>query len=151
MATQWTAGLSDGTALPASTLNQIGAVWETWTPAVTQSGAVTATTTLARYMRIQKLVIAVAKMTITGTGTANNAVTLSLPITANNTAQMIGSGFIYDASANLLDLVICEGATTTTTKFYRDGVGANAFWGIDRNIALANGDVISVTLMYEAA
>lgn len=151
MATQYNAGLSQGQKNTAAIMNSIGAAWETWTPAVTQSGAVTATTTLGRYMRIQKLVIAVAKMTITGTGTANNAVTLSLPITANNTGQMIGSGFIYDSSANLLDLVICEGATTTTAKFYRDGVASGSFWGIDRNVALANNDVISVTLMYEAA
>ena len=151
MATQYNAGLTSGQVLTAATMNSIGAAWETWTPTVTQSGAVTATTTLGRYMRIQKLVIAVAKMTITGTGTANNAVTLSLPITANNTAQMIGSGSIYDSSANLLDLVICEGATTTTTKFYRNGAGGAAFWGIDPNVALGSGDVISVTFMYEAA
>ena len=151
MATQYNGGQVSGSILTAATMNSIGAAWETWTPAVTQSGAVTATTTLGRYMRIQKLVIAVAKMTITGTGTANNAVTLSLPITANNTAQMIGSGFIYDSSATLLDLVICESATTTTTRFYRNGVAGQAWWGIDPNVALANNDVISVTLMYEAA
>lgn len=151
MATQYNGGQTSGTILTAATMNSIGAAWETWTPAVTQSGAVTATTTLGRYMRIQKLVIAVAKMTITGTGTANNAVTLSLPITAKDTLQVIGSGLIYDASANVLDLVSCDCSTTTTSNFYRDGAAASAYWGIDRNIALANGDIISVSFMYEAA
>jgi len=37
MATQWTAGTTSGQVLTAATLNTIGAVWETWTPALTAS------------------------------------------------------------------------------------------------------------------
>ena len=151
MATQYTAGLSVGQVLTAATMNSIGAEWETWTPAVVQNGAVTSTNNLGRYTRINKLVIAVARVTVTGTGTANNTVTLSLPLTANNnSAQVIGSGFIYDASANRIDLVTAEVATATTIRFYRDGAAANSFWGIDPNVALANGDSISLSVWYEA-
>jgi len=37
MATQYTAGLTAGQVLTAATMNQIGAAWETWTPALTAS------------------------------------------------------------------------------------------------------------------
>lgn len=151
MATQYNAGLTSGQVLTAATMNSIGAAWETWTPAVTQSGAVTATVTLGRYMRIQKLVIAVAKLAITGTGTANNAVKVSLPITAMDSGQIVGQGFIYDASTNLTYLVAAESDTTTTTRFYTDGTAGASFWGQTPNVAITNLDQINITLMYEAA
>lgn len=151
MATQYTAGLSQGQKNTAAIMNSIGAVWETWTPAVTQSGAVTATVTLGRYMRIQKLVIAVAKLSITGTGTTNNAVKVSLPITAKDSGQIVGQGFIYDASTNLTYLVAAESDTTTTTRFYTDGTAGASFWGQTPNVAITNLDQINITLMYEAA
>lgn len=151
MATQYTAGLTSGQILTAATMNSIGAEWEAWTPAVVQNGAVASTNNLGRYTQINKLVIAVARVTITGAGTANNTVTLSLPLTANNnSAQIVGSGFIYDASTNRIDIVAAEVATATTIRFYRNAAPANSFWGIDPNVALASGDSISVSLWYEA-
>ena len=151
MATQYNGGQTSGSILTAATMNSIGAAWETWTPAVTQSGAVTATVTLGRYMRIQKLVIAVAKLAITGTGTTNNAVKVSLPITAKDSGQIVGSGFIYDASTNLTYLVTAESDSTTTTSFYADGNAGASFWGQTPNVAITNLDQINITLMYEAA
>lgn len=151
MATQYNGGQVSGTILTAATMNSIGAAWETWTPAVTQSGAVTATVTLGRYTRIQKLVIAVAKLAITGTGTANNAVKVSLPITARDTGQLVGSGWIYDSSATNTYFVMSEADTTTTIRFYIDGAASTAFFGIDPNIAITNGDQMMLTFMYEAA
>ena len=151
MATQYTAGLSQGQKNTAAIMNSIGAAWETWTPAVTQSVSVAATVTIGRYMRIQKLVIAVAKLSVTGTGTGNNAVKVSLPITAKDSGQIVGSGFIYDASTNLTYLVSAESDSTTTTRFYTDGTAGASFWGQTPNVAITNTDQINITLMYEAA
>ena len=77
MATQYTAGIVTGQKWTAAIANQIGAAWETWTPTVTQSGSVTCTVTYAKYAQIQKLVVASAYLTVTGTGTANNPVLVS--------------------------------------------------------------------------
>ena len=152
MATQYNAGLTSGQVLTAATMNSIGAAWETWTPAVTQSGAVTATTTYAKYMRIQKLVIASAYMSITGTGTANNAVEMSLPITAaSSSAQIIGSGIIFDDSATKVYVVSAAIYSTTKAIFYADQMGTGGVWGVDPNLALANADQVRVLLTYEAA
>lgn len=151
MATQYTAGLSVGQVLTAATMNSIGAAWETWTPAVVQSGAVTSTNTASSYMRIQKLVIAQAYVTITGTGTGANVVTVSLPVTAkagNN--AVIAFGWIYDSSTTTQYTVMGQLPTTTTISFLYSQASGSA-WGVAPNIALAANDQIRFTAIYEAA
>jgi hypothetical protein len=92
MATQWTAGLTDNTTLPAATLNTIGAVWETWTPTYSASSGsfTTITTNVARYALIQKIVIVRIDATVTTLGTASGFMNFTLPITARD-ARAIGS------------------------------------------------------------
>lgn len=151
MATQYTAGIVTGQKWTAAIANQIGAAWETWTPTVTQSGSVTCTVTYAKYAQIQKLVVASAYLTVTGTGTANNPVLVSLPLTAQTSiAAAIGSGFIYDSSAaQLYTLVFTSNSSTTTGGFYTNASGNQ--WGVAPNIALAVSDQIRFQFVYEAA
>lgn len=152
MATQYTAGLSVGEVLTAATMNSIGAAWESYTPTVTQSGNVTVTVTYSKYARIQKIVFGSVYLTVTGTGTANNAVTVSLPITAlTSGGQMVGGGFIFDASLTNLYTVQAQIASTTTISFYSDQTGTGAVWGIVPNVGLAVNDQIRTTFFYEAA
>jgi hypothetical protein len=150
MATQYTAGLAAGQKLTADIMNQIGAAWETWTPTLTQTGNVTFTTTVARYMRIQKLVIATFNLAVTGTGTGNSALTISLPITAQATSSVHGSCQVYDVSANTSYGGSFFNGTTTSAWFIGDWAAANV-WGVAPNIAIANGDAVRGTLIYEAA
>ena len=106
MATQYTAGLIDGTALPAATLNSIGAPWETYTPTWTTTGTqpVLGNGTLTgRYCRINKLVVAQIFFAYGSTSTGGTGSFLfSLPLT-NTTALdaffPIGYGYMLDNSA----------------------------------------------------
>jgi hypothetical protein len=150
MATQWTAGLTDNTTLPAATLNSIGAAAETWTPVVTQSVNVTYTNIYARYQRIQNVVFVYARLNITSAGTAANAVTVSLPVTAKSTIGIQGNMSLYDSSASTPYNGFAFGATTTTIQSAGDWAGTGV-WGTTPNVAIASGDVIWLNLTYEAA
>lgn len=149
MATQWTAGLIGGSVLPATTLNTIGAAWESYTPTLTQSVTVTKTVNVAKYCQIQKMITCDISLTATSAGTAANEVAVGLPIaTTATTNRVIGTGFIYDASSGIVYNVTAYNATTTTAKFFYQAAFG---WGFSPNIALANGDQIRMLFTYEAA
>jgi len=151
MATQYTAGLTTGQVLTAATMNSIGAAWETWTPTVTQTGNVTVTTNTARYAQIQKIVIAQCYLTVTGTGTGNSPVYVSLPIAAvSSSGQMTALGFIYDASAASNYTVVGAINSTTRCEFFYTNPSGNVF-GQAPNIALGTGDQIRLLFTYEVA
>lgn len=127
--------------------------WATYTPTVTQSGAVTKTVNRAAYMQAGKFVTVSVMMTMTGSGTGNNAVTVSLPVTASTSNQgiVVGSGAISDISANILYPVTARLVSTTTVNFIRTDAQPAGQWGVDPNIALASTDVIAFQITYEAA
>lgn len=141
MATQWTAGLTDNTVLPASTLNTIGAAWETWTPTVTSSsGAITSYTIgYAKYCQIQKLIVARISITVTNAGTAAGAyVDFTLPITSAIGSAYIGGGREGTATGNALNCIL-----TGTTK--------GRFLEYDNTGTVATGVTNSGLIVYEAA
>lgn len=154
MATQWTAGLTDNTGLPAATLNTIGATWETWTPVVKQSGTFTFTNNIARYTQINKLVIATTFVQMTNNaGVAGNALSMTLPILGqSNSGQMMAYGFIYDSSLNVLYNVTAQtylGASEIA--FYQGMATGGSLFGVVPNLAIASGDQMRITMIYEAA
>jgi hypothetical protein len=152
MATQYTAGIVQGQKWTAAIANQIGAAWETWTPTVTQSAAVTVTNTASRYGRVQNLVYATTYLTVTGTGTAANDVIASLPVTAQSGGNtMVGFGFFYDASAVTLYTCVATLASSTTVRFYTSPNGTGGAWGSNPSVGLANSDQLRFTYIYEAA
>jgi hypothetical protein len=147
MATQYTAGLVTGQVLTAATMNQIGAAWETWTPTYTNFAG---TNTYARYVRINKLVIASCTVTVTTSTGAGNAI-ISLPITARATTSQAGRegfGMFFDASLADSYVLACLATTTTTAIFYLANNTAPAVLGA---ASLAVNDEISFTMIYEAA
>lgn len=150
MATQYTAGLTAGQILTAATMNSIGAAWESYTPTLTQSGAVTKTVTYAKYTQINKLCIVNIRLDVTGTGTAGNAVVVGLPLTSATTTLSIGSVSIYDASASTNYSGTCYFISTTTVQFQGDWSATN-FWGVTPNLGLAASDQIHISLQYEIA
>ena len=150
MATQYTAGLTSGQVLTAATMNSIGAEGENYTPVVKQSNTVTATVIRGRYQQIGKLVHVYFKISVTGTGTAGQAVNVSLPITSATTDIACGSGGIYDASTTTMYAGWYYLLSTTTVALAGDWA-TNSLWGGVPNIAIANGDVFYATLTYEAA
>lgn len=136
--------------------------WATYTPAITQSGDVTKTVTYARWVQLGKTVHVVVTLAVTGTGSANNRVTVSLPVTAHASltggVATIGSGRIFDSSAGVVyrGVPVCQSTTTvrieatghTTTGIAGDGLGAV---GTPFTAALASGDIVEFSATYEAA
>lgn len=132
-----------------------GGAWTSWTPAVTQSGAVTVTVTDAKYARWGRLIHFDAYLIVTGSGTGTNAVTISLPVATNarySANHTLGTGFIYDTSATLKYKAIIAWATSTTIKLHPTSSTADGYLGAGTFTAgLAVGDLISVQGTYEAA
>lgn len=138
----------------AATPAQLPFTWTAYTPVLTQSGVVTKTVDAARYMQIGKLVFAQVRLTATGAGTANNRVTVSLPVTALAAVLNIGSGELYDLSATTAYTGVV-GMETTTTVSLVIGPATNAapagVTGSPFSAALAAGDIILLSMFYEAA
>ena len=125
---------------------------QSWTPAITQSGAVTVTVNEALYVRQGAFVDAWANLSVTGTGTANNNVTTSLPVTSTMTVNhVIGNGFIFDSSAADTFAVSATLQGTTQAGFQTVDTTAAGSWGIAPNVGLASGDTIRFRLRYLVA
>jgi hypothetical protein len=148
MATQWTGGTTVGQVLTSATMNTIGATWVDYTPTLTQSATVSKTVYIARYCQIQKTVIVTIWVTCTSSGTAGQIVNLGLPIAAKDSNVLMGSGFVYDSSANFMyNLLPTAAGGTNVTFFYQDG---NNF-GASPAITLANNDQLRFTFIYEVS
>jgi hypothetical protein len=152
MATQWTAqGITSGAVLPASTLQSIGAVWESYTPTV-KAGATTLTGTVntARYCQIQKTVILQVLFTASNTGAANGIISVSYPVSltpATATNRPIGSFFIQDTGT-----AFYVGIATAQNPCQGLGYGSNNNMGANTPaLTIVSGDIIGVELTYEVA
>lgn len=125
------------------------AAWTTFTPTLTQSGAVTKTVTRASYIQMGKTVIVHCNLAITGAGSAGTAITLgALPVAAVSGAGITGA-FKYLDAGTVLYAGTTEAASTTSVVFIVSG-NANAL-GQAPSFATANGDVLQMTVTYEAA
>lgn len=146
MATQWTAGLTALSPLPASTLNTIGAAWETYTPTLTNFVASSA---VNKYTRINKLVIW-QSTTIVSSGSGGE-ISLTLPVTAASTITFVGArnfGVWYDASLADSYMLAMFVPTTTTIKFF---LSNSLSPGVLNGSSLQISDELSFVLIYEAA
>lgn len=156
MATQWTAGLTAGQVLNASTLNQIGAVWETWTPALTASTTNptlgTGSNVAGRYARINKTVYGDAWILFgtSGVNPGNGFYFLSLPIAAQNVVPPIGMGWILDSSTSLLRHVVAQMDTTSRVGLWLENT-TNFSVSHFNPWTWAATDQIRISFQYEAA
>lgn len=152
-AAQLNAELRDA-LLGAFSLGPPDSAWTGFTPTLVQSGAVTKTSTYAKYTRVGRTIKAAYVLTCTGAGTAANPVTIGLPVPAAQTSLLcVGSGWIFDASANLMYRGVAE-ITGASTFAFRDTMStvATLFLGATGfTAALASSDIISGTVTYEAA
>lgn len=139
-----------------STIGPLWGAWTSWTPVVTQSATPTLTATGSRYMRIGRLIIATVNCAITSAGTAANDVVISLPVAAAGAATtfLTGTCMIEDtsAAARYVGTGVMVSATTFKLVPTAASVGTALFLGSNTfTAALANGDFIYGTVMYEAA
>lgn len=126
--------------------------WTTYTPTLTQSGAVTKTVTYARYMKVGRMITAQVALLATGAGTAGQQVRIGLPVTAATNDLTIGSGRIYDLSANTMYGGIAHTPTTTAAFLVASATnGVDVLGAVGFTAALAAGDIITGSFTYEAA
>lgn len=109
--------------------------WTSYTPVLTQSGAVTKTVDYAKYTRFGNLVVMRVLLTCTGSGTANNIVTVSTPLTASTASNIpCGTGYIATTSwfpglavmltTTTIALIDTTAATTSNLALGQTGTAA---------------------------
>ena len=151
----WVTGESIVAADINTYLTGEGGAWTTWTPTMQQAGVVTATVNHSVYARWGRLIIASYRLSVTGSGSGTFAVQVSLPVTAARSQGMLGTGVVYDASANLsyTGNVSLNSTTTHIFEGHGGGVSPNSLGatGSAFTAGLASGDVVTAFMVYEAA
>ena len=134
----------------AQILNPTSA-WQSWTPAVSQSVAITSTIQEAYYkISDSNEVTAAFRITTTSAGTSGNPVTVSLPVIAAYSAsfQSIGSAVIYEATSGNTYVGMAALDTTTVMRFATNYGTSGFYSGQGPSYALGIGSVISATVTY---
>jgi hypothetical protein len=137
-----------------STIGPVNGVLTSWTPTITQSVSVTFTNNYARYIRIGRLIQGWFQLSVTGAGTAANAIIVGgLPATSIASSITVGTAEIADVSASLRYSGICTYMESTTTLSFRGfSIAADNRMGVAGMTAgLAAGDTVSGCFCYEAA
>ena len=157
--------VATGDVLTASTWNQdvvanaaelapFFSAWTSWTPTVAQGATsnISKTVSYAKYVLVGKLAIANVRLDMTGAGTAGSTLTISVPsaITSASTSPRLGGAHIFDSSTSTRYTGQAEWVTSTTLSFVGDWSG-NGAWGVNPNLAVASGDQIGFSVMYEVA
>ena len=127
--------------------------WVDWTPAVTQSGAVTVTVTEAKYCVIGKVCHVYANLAITGTGSAGSVISCSLPVACAASATHspgVAAGMYYDNPTRDYPLVV-RVTSATTVAFATVSADGNGWLGITPSFAAANTDELSFSATYRVA
>lgn len=123
--------------------------WPSYTPTLTQFGTVTKTVTFSKYWKYGRTVVFETYLVATGSGTASNAISVSLPFTASAAGVVVGSFYLYDSSAGVNRTCVAALNSTTTVSGVLDGsagyIGASGFTD-----ALTSGDAILLYATYEA-
>lgn len=139
-----------GQVLTAAELNAIG-TWQTWTPTVYQSSALT-TSTVGQYCQINELVIAFALIDINSSGTAGQQVQVTLPVNCYQTSDTIplGTGTIYKGvGATTHDGTWVQDAGTQRVVFSTDVTGSSR-WGATPPVGLDSSSFLRLVLTYKA-
>lgn len=126
--------------------------WTTWTPTVTQSGSVTVTVNNAIYSIVGDICTVNVSLTVTGSGTANNAIVIGgqpSEIQATGGQNFLGTITIEDLSASLFYSGVLRLIGATDWRGITDGLGN--YMGITPNFGLANTDRISFQGSYRVA
>lgn len=132
---------------PYGLLNALSASWTAFTPTLSQGASTDiAATKACEYTQRGKEVKARYRLDVTAAGTASADVTLTLPVTASGTGQMIGTAAVSDANAVDWIGVAITATTTTFTIMIPDGKLGSA-----GSYTVASGDVLWALVEYEAA
>jgi len=128
--------------------------WVDWMPTVTQSGAVAVTVNYARYVVMANMVVGQARLTVTGSGTAGNAIiiggmpVLDQPVRNGSNVDIMGSMLVLDSG-----LAFYHGALVAVGGADWRGIAHNLanYIGITPSFGLVATDVIGIEFAYERA
>ena len=140
-------GALDMRTLGNSIDSTLGDAWIAYTPTLTQGVTVTKTTVQARYKKIGKTVVGQLLINVTSAGTPATAVAIGLPVAVRSGTPMVGYGYIYDASTNVMYNCTFSGNTSIINGFYQTGFN----FGVSPAITLAAADQLSIQFNYEVA
>lgn len=115
---------------------------QSWSPTISQPGSISKTVNWGFYQRTNGIYIANCKLSITGSGTAVNAITVSAPLT-----QVVGFGsfVFYDTSNSYYRSGAVLPQSTTLYSFVIDS-GADLY-GIAASDGMTNGDILWMQVM----
>ena len=157
MATQWTAGLSALTPLPAATLNTIGAAWETYTPTWSGSGGTPTLgngTLTGRWARIQKTAFLQIRLTWGSTtaavGISEWRFTFPSGLIAANVVNLgcIGAASVLDSGTAVYRGVALYNTGDRISAMGNDGVSSI---GSLVPMTWASNDQLTINCTYEVA
>lgn len=126
--------------------------WTAFTPTLSQNGARTLTVQYARYLKLGRIAHVQIMVTATNAGTAANAIIIgAIPaaIAPLQTGTSRHCGTALTVVGGTHRIVSCVPVLSTTIQFM--GYGVSNYLGVDPSVALANGDTMACTLMYETA
>jgi len=131
----------------------LAAAWVSYTPTLAQGAStnISKTVQTARYLRVGTLLFINVYLAITGTGTSNNAITVSLPsgfTMPSNQFFLAGNGQYNDASVQRYPCAPVYN-TSTAVQVNRTDQGPGGPIGQDPTIAVASGDEIFVSFACE--
>jgi hypothetical protein len=142
-----------------STIGPVNGALTTWTPTITQLATPTFTNNNSWYSRVGRLILGGFFVTLTGSGTAANVITLALPVAANASSGAIGSGHLFDSSSGENHTFIIYFQTSTTVKLLGTSYNATSLANLTLGTgvaptfsqAVATGDTISGVVQYHAS
>lgn len=145
----YTGGFATGDVLTAAIMSALGGAWNSYTPTLTQSGAVSKTVTYAKYLQFGKLFVAAFELTVTGSGTSGQPIYIGLPITGAAGVTAVGTAWLFDSSAGVHYVGGFQRSSTTAAGIIVNGYGS--FVGASPSLALASGDNLRGVMLGEVA
>ena len=90
------------------------------------------------------------RIVLSAAGTAASGVSVDLPQPAAQAELVIGHGQIRDVSTSQIYVGLWVGYSTSTIRFYPGG-STYTEWGANPNLALASGDILIGSVIYESS
>ena len=145
------ADINASAAIDQTKVSGLGTAWLTWVPVVTQGATISIVGSyLAKYKQIGKTVFVQLRFSTSSAGTAANPLLISLPIAPINNAGMGSisiSGSGTNTYVNGMAIWWSSGAANQVGQLSASG----NWWGISPSTALASGEAVYASLVYEVA
>lgn len=128
--------------------------WVSYTPTWTQGATISKTVNYSRYTRIGRTVFFGAFMAATSSGTVNNRINVTMPITPAFSNELMVGTFDFNDASIPFDFCGAVSLDTPTVLSFQTGSGSSLRLGQPGSGftgPIVSGDVIYFSVVYEAA